>query len=121
MLGVFQELAMRLPISVLKIVQHDFAEEDQKEVETILSSYGEEAHPKGQERVLLDILRLAGGDKKQVQELIDRAKRDYRDIIFWAEYPSESKLDTPSKIERFNKMLKQFGANWQVPNKEEDA
>ncbi|MEI6634769.1 MAG: hypothetical protein WCP22_13270 [Chlamydiota bacterium] len=112
---------MRLPISVLQIVQRDFAEKDQQEVETILSSYGQEASEKGRERILRDILLLAKGDKKQVQELIDRAKRDYRDIIFWAEYPSESKLDTPSKIEQFNKMLKQLGANWQVPSKEEDA
>ena len=107
---------MRLPLSVLNIVQRDFAEEDQKEVETMLSSYGEE-----HERVLLDILRLAGGDKKQVQELIDRAKKDYRDIIFWAEYPSEAKIDTPVKIERFNKMLKQLGANWQVQKKKRGA
>lgn len=87
----------------------------------MLSSYGEETHPEGQERVLLDLLRLAGGDTQQVQELVDRAKRDYRDIIFWAEYPSESRLDTPSKMERFNTMLKKLGADWRVQHKDEDA
>jgi hypothetical protein len=31
-------------------------------------------------------------------------------ISCWASYPFESHLDTPEKVEKFNKMLKKFGA-----------
>jgi hypothetical protein len=37
------------------------------------------------------------------------AKRDYRDVLFWAEYPEESRLDTPEKRERVRKMFEKFG------------
>ena len=37
------------------------------------------------------------------------AKRDYRDVLFWAENPEEAKLDTPEKRERIKKMFEQFG------------
>jgi hypothetical protein len=100
---------MELPVSVTNIIKQDFAEADQKEIETVLSSYGDEPYQREQERVLLYILQLAKGDKKQVQELIKTAKNDYRDIIFFAENPDEAKLDTPEKKAEFDKMLKQFG------------
>jgi len=37
------------------------------------------------------------------------AKRDYRDVLFWAEYPEESKLDRPEKRQRVRKMFEKFG------------
>jgi len=37
------------------------------------------------------------------------AKRDYRDVLFWAEYPEEAKLDMPEKRERVRKMFEKFG------------
>ena len=42
-------------------------------------------------------------------EYVAVAKRDYRDVLFWAEYPEESRLDTPEKRERVRKMFEKFG------------
>jgi hypothetical protein len=30
-------------------------------------------------------------------------------VLFWAEYPEESKLDTPEKRQRVRKMFERFG------------
>lgn len=102
-------------MSVLERIQRDYPNEKRKKVEELLGSYGIESYQKEHERVLMDILKLAKGDIKQVKELVERAKKDYRDIIFWAEYPEESKLDTAEKIASFNKMRGKLGANWQIP------
>ena len=88
---------MHIPMSVLERIQQDYPCKKQKEVEELLASYGRESYQQEHERVLMDILKLAKGDIKQVEELVARAKNDYRDIIFWAEYPEESKLDTAEK------------------------
>jgi len=37
------------------------------------------------------------------------AKRDYRDVLFWAENPEEARLDTPEKRARVRKMFEKFG------------
>jgi hypothetical protein len=120
-LGVGKGLIMRLPSSVLARIKRDYAEASHKEVEAMLSTYGEEPFQKEQERVLLYLLELSRGDVEKVAELLEYAKRDYRDIILWAENPSESRLDTPEKVEAFNKMLKRFGAKWQIPNESNDT
>ena len=104
---------MQLPASVLERIQLEFAEDDQVEIVSLFSSYCEEEQNE-HERVLLDILSLAKGDKKELEKLIVEAKRDYRNILLWAEYPSESRLDTPEKIDEFNNMLEKLGANWRV-------
>ena len=108
---------MKLPESVQEKVRQEFAADCREEIIALLSTYGKEEYQREQERVLLCILKLAGGDKNQVKELVERAEKDYRDIIFWAENPQEAKLDTPEKIDEFNKMLKRFGANFQIPPK----
>jgi hypothetical protein len=37
------------------------------------------------------------------------AKRDYRNVLLWAEYPGESRLDAPDKRESVKKMFEKFG------------
>ena len=106
---------MNLPRSIIERVRREFERDALEEVLGILSTYGDPQQGLGHERVLTDILALAQGDKAQVKELVERANRDYRDIIFWAEYPQESKLDTPEKKEKFNRMLEKLGAAWRVP------
>ena len=43
------------------------------------------------------------------RELIAVAKRDYRDVLFWAEYPEESRLDAPEKRRRMRELLEKLG------------
>ena len=120
-LGVGKSVKMQLPKSVLDRIQRDFLNSHQKEVEAALSTYGEESSQKGHEKVLLYILELSKGDAAKAAEYVECAKRDYRDIIMWVENPAESRLDTPEKVEAFNKMLEQFGAKWRVPNEHNDT
>ena len=57
----------------------------------------------------LAILTLGAGSEAKVREYVAVAKRDYRDVLFWAEYPEESRLDTPARIERVRKIFEKFG------------
>jgi len=106
---------VKLPQSITERVDREFAEGDRIVVKELLSTYGEDSSEEGRERIIRDILTLAKGDRKQVEELVERARRDYRDIIFWAEYPEQSRLDTPEKKATFNKMLERFGTGWKLP------
>ncbi len=57
------------------------AESFQNVCDELAAYYGQEA-----ERVRLDIVKLAAGNPEKVAHLVQRAKRDYRDVITWAEY-----------------------------------
>jgi hypothetical protein len=75
----------------------------------LLDTYGVESYERERARVQLAILKLSAGSEEKVREYVDVAKRDYRDVLFWAEYPEESKLDTPEKRQRVRKMFEKFG------------
>jgi hypothetical protein len=96
---------------VVAVVQKTFPEGAHARVLELLDSYGIESYERERERVQLAILKLSEGDEEKLRELVAVAKRDYRDILFWADNPEEAKLDTPEKRERFKKMLENFGIN----------
>ena len=75
----------------------------------LLDNYGMESYERERERVQVAILKLSAGSEEKVREYVAVAKRDYRDVLFWAEYPEESKLDTPEKRQRVREMLEKFG------------
>jgi hypothetical protein len=75
----------------------------------LLDNYGVESYERERERVQVAILRLSAGSEGKAREYLAAAKRDYRDVLFWAEYPEESRLDTPEKRERVRKMFEKFG------------
>ena len=56
-----------------------------------------------------NFLKLSEGNEEKLREFVAVAKRDYRDVLFWAENPEEAKLDTPEKRERIKKMFEKFG------------
>jgi hypothetical protein len=58
-------------------------------VHAALSEYGVAQHEREVARVRLAILRLSAGQIDRVKELVAVAKRDYRDVLMWAEYPEE--------------------------------
>jgi hypothetical protein len=105
---------MPLPQSIVERVSKDFPLGDQDEVLEILSFYGTETYEREQERVLLAILNLSKGSMEAVWEYVDRAKRDYRDVLFWSEHPEESRLDTPEKIAQFNNMCRWLGIDLEI-------
>ena len=61
------------------------------------------------ERVQLAILKLSDGNEDKLREFVAVAKRDYRDVLFWAEYPEEARLDTPEKRQWIKNMFEKFG------------
>jgi hypothetical protein len=105
---------MGLPQRVVDKVKKDFPSEDHEEVLEVLAFYGTEFYEREIERVLLAILNLSEGNKEAVWELVDRAKKDYRDVLLWSEYPEESRLDTPAKIAKFEGLLKRLGVNLKI-------
>lgn len=50
------------------------------------------------DRVRLAILVLANGDIKELESLVNAAAEDYRDILFWAEYPEDSGTGTREEM-----------------------
>jgi hypothetical protein len=112
---------MPLPQRVIDKVRKEFPPEENDEVLEILSSYGTEDYEREKERVLLAILDLSKGKVEAVRELVDRAKKDYRDVLFWSEYPEESRLDTPAKKARFRKLWSwlgiDLGTDWESEKK----
>jgi hypothetical protein len=60
------------------------------EAEALLASYGPEAHHREAERVRLAVLKLSGADLKALKANVGLARRDYRDVLMMAEYPSQA-------------------------------
>jgi hypothetical protein len=94
---------------VVAVVQKTFPESARARVIELLDTYGVESSERERERVQLAILKLSEGNEEKLREFVALAKRDYRDVLFWAEYPEESRLDTPEKRERIKRMFEQFG------------
>ena len=94
---------------VVAAVQKTFLGSAHHRVLELLDSYGVESYERERERVQLAILKLGEGKEEQLRKFVAIAKRDYRDVLFWAENPEEAKLDTPDKRERLKKMFEQFG------------
>src|SRR5438132_12781113 len=94
---------------VVAVVQKTFPETAHARVLGLLDGYGVESYERERERVQLAILKLSEGNEEKLREFVAVAKRDYRDVLFWAEYPEEAKLDTPEKRERVRKMFEKFG------------
>jgi len=91
---------------VVAAIQATFPESARARVLELLDRYGAESYERERERVQLAILKLSGGSEEKLREFLAVAKRDYRDVLFWAE---ESRLDTPEKRARVRKMFEKFG------------
>ena len=85
---------------VVASVEATFPKSGWARVLDLLESYGVESYERERKRVQLAILKLSAGSEEKVREFVAVAKRDYRDVLFWAEYPEESRLDTPEKREK---------------------
>ena len=94
---------------VIAVVQKTFPESAYAHVFELLDSYGVESYERERARVQLAILKLSGGNEEKLREFVAVAKRDYRDVLFWAENLEEARLDTPEKRERVRKMFEKFG------------
>ena len=94
---------------VVAVVQKTFPESARARALELPDTYGVESYERERERVQLAILKLSEGNEEKLREFVAIAKRDYRDVLFWADDPDEARLDTPEKRERFKKMCEKFG------------
>jgi|SRR5271169_2725829 len=80
------------PNDVERIVRRDFPNEQFVDVMTILDECGTKNVERGRPRVQLAALKLAQGSVEKLRPLVEDARRDYRDVLVWAEYPSYHKI-----------------------------
>lgn len=99
----------RTLVLVTATIQKAFPERSWEQILMLLDSYGVESYEREREPVQLAVLKLREGNEEKLREFVAVAKRDYRDVLLWAEYPEEARLDTPEKCERMKKMFEQFG------------
>jgi hypothetical protein len=107
--GVLEVKTLSRVDEVVAVVKISFPESAHTRVLELLDGYGVEPYERERERVQLAILKLSEGNEEKLQEFVAGAKRDYRDVLFWADNPEEAKFDTPEKRERLRKMFEQFG------------
>ena len=94
---------------VVAVVRKTFPEISWGRVLVLLDTYGVESYERERERVQLAILKLSEGNEEKLRKFVAVAKRDYRDVLFWADNPEEAKLDTPEKRARIKKMFEKLG------------
>ena len=91
-------------------IRASFSKERRARVETLLAAYGTEPHEREVERVRLAILKISQGDERKVEEHVATAKKDYRDVLFWADQPQLAKI-SPAGRKKAIAALRKLGAN----------
>jgi hypothetical protein len=76
---------MALSETIEAEIEKRFSESDREAVRGLLSECRDD-------RVRLSILRLSRGNVQRVGNLVEAAKRDYRDVIAWASQPTRTYL-----------------------------
>jgi len=76
---------------VVRGLKREFPGESIEVLMTELDEYGIPGNP-GRERVQLDVLKLARGNREKFREMIQEAKEDVREVIAAAEYREYMKL-----------------------------
>jgi hypothetical protein len=74
---------------VFSKIKRMWPETNPEEIIELLNQYGTESWESGRARVQLAILKLSEGNVDRLPELVRMAKRDWRDVLAYAEYPEE--------------------------------
>ena len=77
------------PALVGLLVDRLFPPENRAVVTALLHSYGSGPHEPEPVRVRVAAFKLSGGDAGRLGEAVAQARKDYRDVLAWAEYPTE--------------------------------
>jgi hypothetical protein len=79
---------------VQALIARLFSPQVAAEAANVLAQYGTQAHEREEIRVHVAALKLSEGSLERLRELVTHAKRDYRDVLAWAEYPEELRTAT---------------------------
>jgi len=80
-------------------VHRMFPGTDPATVLAVLDRYGVEPYEQERERVQMSILKLSEGKWEQLEQCVDVAKRDFRDVLAGAEYPNAMAIGFPDTDE----------------------
>jgi hypothetical protein len=80
------------PNDVERIVRRDFPNEQFAYVMAILDECGTKKGQRGGPRVQLAALKLAQGSVEKLRPLVEDARRDYRNVLVWAECPNYHRI-----------------------------
>ena len=86
------DVAVNYENLAIKLEEHFPDPEERGRVLTLLESYGAEEYEREPDRVRLAILKLAGRDPEKVEKYVHSARGDYRDVLAWAEYPNQMRV-----------------------------
>lgn len=92
---------------VRRAAKRAFPHENLTTIMAILDAYGTESHEPERNRVQLAIITLSEGDVDKLRHFVAAAKQDYRDVLWWAEYPRDR--DSQTELEDVENILKAFG------------
>lgn len=93
---------------VVAAVRRAFSAGDEQAVLAMLDLYGVEPYERERERVQLAIVRLSQGSADKLQELVQAAKTDYRDILSWAQTGPLS----PDEGEKLQRAARDLALRW---------
>jgi uncharacterized protein with GYD domain len=93
---------------VVTLVHAHYAQSRWVAVLEILDRYGK-SYEQERERVQIAILNLSEGSEEKLAKNLANAKRDYRDVLFWSEYPAQSRIDSPEKINEVRNLFEVMG------------
>jgi hypothetical protein len=79
---------MSLETRALARIESDFSEAERAKITALLETY--RGHER--DRVVWDILHLSAGKLEAVKQYLAAAQRDYRDVLYWAEYYKDDPL-----------------------------
>ena len=82
------------PSFVVTLVHRLFGPAERDLAAATLEEYGLLPHEREPVRVRIAALKLSRGDLGRLREAIEHARRDYRDVLAWAEYPEELRSPT---------------------------
>jgi hypothetical protein len=74
---------------VRRLIDRLFPADERLAATAVLQRYGSAPHEPEAARVRVAALKLSKGRLSELENLIVHARRDYRDVLAWAEYPEE--------------------------------
>lgn len=90
---------MQLQEDISRFIENRFDEDSDKARDEIQKHLA--AHPSHEGRVVRCVLFLSNGSLKELPRLLDTARADPRDVMFWAEYEN-LESPNPKHVRDFN-------------------
>ncbi len=82
-------------------IESDFAE-SASEAYTLLNAAILKTEELNNQRIIRCILFLSERNMGKLQQYIQAAANDPRDVMFWAEYVNQDNLESPKRVRNFN-------------------